>query len=51
MANRGTSECAEEDNLVRHVARKMPLKEFGLLKACTEVLDRMMNGGKKYQLK
>ena len=46
MADGGMSECAggmwntEDDILVRHLARKMSLKEFGLLKACTEVLER-----------
>ena len=30
----------EDDILVRHLARKMSLKDFGLLKACTEVLER-----------
>ena len=30
----------EDDMLVRHLARKMSWKEFGLLKVCTKLLDR-----------
>ena len=46
MTNGGRSECdrqkwkPEDDNFLRHLAKKMSWKEFGLLKACTEVLEK-----------
>ena len=53
----GTSECArliwntEDDNLVRHLAKKMSMNELGLFKACSEVLDRYEEWWKEIPIK